>query len=76
MSDHAKVQALGHEHTGTSSSILEKPVHDDDALHSFQTDEDSLPKGYYRSSFFIGTMFATGFGLRVVLEVLPWQPPS
>jgi len=35
----------------------------DDELHGFQANESSLPKGYYRSSFFVGTMFATGLGL-------------
>lgn len=34
-----------------------------DALHGFETDLDNLPKGYYRSSFFLGTMFAVGIGL-------------
>jgi len=35
----------------------------DDELHGFQTDLDHLPPGYYRSPFFVGTMFAVGIGL-------------
>jgi hypothetical protein len=31
--------------------------------HGFTTDTDSLPKGYFYSPFFLGTMFATGFAL-------------
>ena len=31
--------------------------------HGFATDLDSLPKGYYWSPAFLGTMFATGIGL-------------
>jgi len=31
--------------------------------HGFTTDSDSLPAGYYRSPFFLGTMLATGFAL-------------
>ena len=36
---------------------------EDDELHGFVTDLDKLPNGYYRSSFFVGTMFAVGIGL-------------
>ena len=35
----------------------------DDVLHGFETHLDNLPAGYYRSSFFLGTMFAVGIGL-------------
>jgi hypothetical protein len=35
---------------------------DPDGIH-FETDEDALPPGYYKSSFFWGTMFAIGLGL-------------
>lgn len=64
MNDHQnKIEVLEHEQAVSSPVIPEKPQQDDDALHGFQTDEFSLPKGYYRSSFFVGTMFATGLGL-------------
>ena len=67
MSDHQKdIDVREHEHAGshTSPAISEKhAVSDDEALHGFQSDESSLPKGYYRSPFFVGTMFATGLGL-------------
>jgi hypothetical protein len=35
----------------------------DGVLHGFQSDLDNLPKGYYTSSFFVGTMLATAFAL-------------
>ncbi|KAH6679631.1 fungal trichothecene efflux pump [Halenospora varia] len=67
MSDHQKdIDVREHEHVDshTSPAISEKhTVSDDEALHGFQSDESSLPKGYYRSPFFVGTMFATGLGL-------------
>lgn len=36
---------------------------DDTATSGFTADLDNLPKGYYRSSFFVGTLFAIGSGL-------------
>jgi MFS family permease len=32
-------------------------------IHGFEINYESLPKGYYRSRFFIGTMLATGLAL-------------
>ena len=64
MSDHQKdVDALEQEHMNNSRTISEKPNYEDDVLHGFQTNESSLPRGYYQSPFFVGTMFATGLGL-------------
>lgn len=63
MGDYSKeIDSIEAEHASPNSA-LEKPFHDDGSLHGFQTDERDLPKGYYRSSFFVGTMFATGLGL-------------
>lgn len=42
---------------------LELTLTEEDELHGFQTDLEHLPPGYYRSAFFLGTMFAVGFGL-------------
>ena len=53
---HAQLDDLKHIPTTTTTI-------GDDELHGFQANESSLPKGYYRSSFFVGTMFATGLGL-------------
>ena len=36
---------------------------EDGQIHGFETVLDDLPNGYYRSSFFVGTMFAVGIGL-------------
>jgi hypothetical protein len=52
-----------HEHAASSPAVSEKHHFDDDATRGFETNEGSLPKGYFRSSFFIGTMVATGLGL-------------
>jgi hypothetical protein len=57
------IDVLEQEHTESSPAISEKQNVEDDVLHGFQSDENSLPKGYYRSPFFVGTMFATGLGL-------------
>lgn len=52
------------EQLGQTTEHSEFPLAgNDDALHGFQTDLDDLPAGYYRSSFFLGTMFAVGIGL-------------
>lgn len=61
--DSKEIEALEQEHAHPSPDTSHKVNQDDDALHGFQTDETSLPKGYYRSPFFVGTMFATGLGL-------------
>lgn len=52
-----------------ASSSVERPMKphaldssDEEAI-GFETDLDSLPKGYYTSRFFIGSMLATGIGL-------------
>ena len=63
MTEHQKDDVLEQEVTATSPAISEKHHVEDDVLRGFQTDETSLPKGYYRSPFFVGTMFATGLGL-------------
>lgn len=52
------------EQLGQTTEHSEFPLAgNDDALHGFQTDLDDLPAGYYRSSFFLGTMFAVVIGL-------------
>jgi predicted MFS family arabinose efflux permease len=64
MADSQKnIEVLEHEQAGTSPALSEKHNVEDDELHGFQSDENSLPKGYYRSPFFVGTMFATGLGI-------------
>lgn len=57
------IEVQEQERDAISPPISEKHHQEDDVLHGFQTDENSLPKGYYRSAFFLGTMFATGLGL-------------
>lgn len=51
------------EHPGSSPAVSEKHVDGDTTTRGFEASESSLPKGYFRSSFFVGTMFATGLGL-------------
>lgn len=63
MGDYSKeINPVEAEHASPISAP-EKTFDDDDSLHGFQTNESNLPKGYYRSPFFVGTMFATGLGL-------------
>lgn len=40
------------------STPTKSVVEDDGDLHGFMADLSSVPKGYYTSSFFIGTLFA------------------
>jgi len=50
------------EKLGSNHEHLES--HHDDAVGAqFDADENSLPPGYFRSSFFLGTMTAIGLGL-------------
>jgi hypothetical protein len=62
--DNEKTLQAHAEHIESSTDQVEFLNSDnDDVLHGFQTDLDNLPAGYYRSSFFLGTMFAVGIGL-------------
>jgi hypothetical protein len=52
--------------TPTHTETIEKPQVEHaltNEIHGFEIDYESLPKGYYRSRFFIGTMLATGLAL-------------
>ena len=52
------------EHMGSQDQSTSKSeTSSDHVVHGFETDLDHLPAGYYRSSFFLGTMFAVGIGL-------------
>jgi Fungal trichothecene efflux pump (TRI12) len=62
--DTEKTLHIHAEQMGSATDRVESPLSSrDDVLHGFQTDLDNLPAGYYRSSFFLGTMFAVGIGL-------------
>lgn len=64
MTQHEKDINYQHtEHSSNSPATSEKHVSDDNGVHGFEATEGTLPKGYFRSSFFVGTMFATGLGL-------------
>jgi len=66
MSDHSKEAHHAqheHEHDDDLKPVATATTTGDDELHGFQASASSLPPGYYRSSFFVGTMFATGLGL-------------
>ena len=65
-SRHSKDIDINHNEEGTRTPVSSEKNHhvvDDDALHGFQANESTLPKGYYTRPFFVGTMFATGLGL-------------
>jgi hypothetical protein len=62
--DNEKSIVTHSEQLGSTADHSDSPnSSSDDVLHGFQTDLDNLPAGYYRSSFFLGTMFAVGIGL-------------
>lgn len=62
--DNEKTIVTHAEKLGSTTDHFESPnSSSDDVLRGFQTDLDDLPAGYYRSSFFLGTMFAVGIGL-------------
>lgn len=46
--------------TDAASTPTKSIVESDGDLHGFMADLSSVPKGYYTSSFFIGTLFAVG----------------
>ncbi|KAF2839352.1 MFS general substrate transporter [Patellaria atrata CBS 101060] len=53
-----------HEHTvDVGSDTGEKEHLPTLTVTNFETDEDDLPRGYFKSSFFIGTMVAIGLSL-------------
>ncbi len=58
-----ETEKVPHARTSFESASKAQPSLDDDVIHGFETDLDSLPPGYYRSPFFLGTMFAVGIGL-------------
>jgi hypothetical protein len=45
-------------HEQTSSGLENSPV-----VTGFEADESDLPKGYFRSRFFLGSYLAIGLGL-------------
>ena len=55
------IAAVHNEHTGSGSDVDVPPQAG--MVHGFTTDLDNIPRGYYYSPAFLGTMFATGIGL-------------
>jgi hypothetical protein len=51
------------EHAGSDNESPERSHAAGLDQHGFTTNLDSIPKGYYYSPPFLGTMFATGIGL-------------
>lgn len=46
MGDNSKdISVAELDHTTTNHTVSEKPSTEDDALHGFQADQDTLPKG-------------------------------
>ena len=50
-------------HDGLATNDMSGPNGQGTIQHGFETDLEHLPKGYYRSRFFIGSIMATGLGL-------------
>ena len=66
--------AQAHEHAEAPLDMVDTNMTDE--IHGFQTDFEHLPKGYYRSSFFIGTMLAVGTGLCAAVGGFGLAAPS
>ena len=60
--DHASIKAAPtHTETMGKRHSLEHTLTNE--IHGFQADFSTLPKGYYRSPFFLGTYLATGLAI-------------
>jgi hypothetical protein len=71
-----KSEAIHHDTISTPSSDA---VHDvdlsDESIVGFETDVEHLPKGYYTSRFFIGSMLATGLSLTCGVAAFGYAAP-
>ena len=61
----SEITKAGVDHTEKVSTVNDNTLehtltHD---IHGFEIDSAALPKGYYRSRFFVGTFFATGLAI-------------
>ena len=57
--DQSKEIGIAEHYDGSNTS----GTHENKDVHGFTTDQSRLPKGYFVSPFFLGTMTATGLGL-------------
>ena len=67
-----------------STSLSSPPLHDAEKHYdrndtavgaNFEVDENTLPPGYFRSRFFIGTMAAIGLGLMAGVAAYGYAAP-
>lgn len=61
-------------HYNNTMMDLEKH-YDDAAGANLELDEDSLPPGYFRSKFFVGTMAGIGLGLMAGVAAYGYAAP-
>ncbi|KAL2754806.1 hypothetical protein ACRALDRAFT_1082471 [Sodiomyces alcalophilus JCM 7366] len=68
---HVEVQPSSFDH----ANHPDKPFASDDVVTGYETTVEGLPKGYFRSRFFIGTMLATGIGLWAGTSAFSYAAP-
>jgi hypothetical protein len=63
---HHLEEVEGEKHPTPLSATMSQPLEKlatADTVHGFTADSNDLPKGYYSSASFVGTMLAVGFSL-------------
>jgi MFS family permease len=58
-----------------SSETIDNVNFSDSSITGFETDVDHLPKGYYTSKFFLGSMLATGLSLTCGVAAFGYAAP-
>lgn len=72
-----KSETIHHDTISTPSSdaVHEDVDLSDESIVGFETDVEHLPKGYYTSKFFIGSMLATGLSLTCGVAAFGYAAP-
>lgn len=67
------ISAVHDEHRGSNSELNASGTRG--TVHGFTSELDKIPKGYYWSPAFLGTMFATEIGLSAATEAFGLAAP-
>lgn len=59
----------------SSEHVARTDIDSNSEIHGFETDLAHLPKGYYRSSFFLGSMAAVGISLTCGVAAFGYAAP-
>lgn len=65
-----------HINTAEYSEKKQESSNFDDNVHGFEADQSTLEKGYFYSSFFLGSMLATGLGLAAAVGGFSLAAPN